>query len=280
MNAPPSPASTAPRTAPATRAWTSLLAALLLACAPPPTALDAGTATTAVDAAIPPRPGLALYDGLGVWADGLTALRTALDDTGSDVRVISAADLRAGALDQQAVLVMGGGWGWDQWQGLGDDGITAIRRFVLGGGGYLGICAGGYLASDDVVWEGSWVAYPLNLFNGTAEGPLAGLPAWPEAGTANVARVDGAHPLQASGALAVYYQGGGAFVPRDVEDVTPLLRYADGSLAALALETGAGRVVLSGVHLEITAPASGAPALSSDENLALLDAIVRWLSQR
>ncbi|MFH1811513.1 MAG: BPL-N domain-containing protein [Pseudomonadota bacterium] len=251
---------------------------MLLVCCAPATAQDASEDDAgARDGSIAVPTTIALYDGLGVWPDGFSALQGAIRSADLELRVVTAAEVRDGVLDDVAALVMGGGWAWDQWQGLGDDGISAIRRFVLAGGGYLGICAGAYLASDDVVWEGTWVAYPLNLFNGTAEGPVPGLPAWPDAGTAQVARVDGEHSLQASGTLAVYYQGGGAFVPRDPTEVVPLLRYADNSLAALALDAGHGRVVLTGVHLEMEQAASGAEALSGADNRALLDAILHWL---
>jgi len=63
-----------------------------------------------------------------------------------------------GVLDSYDIVVMPGGSGSAQARRLGDDGSQIIRDFVAGGGGYVGICAGAYLASSQYSWS-------LNLIN-------------------------------------------------------------------------------------------------------------------
>ena len=64
---------------------------------------------------------------------------------------LSAEDIRTGKLTLAAfdLIVQGGGSASKQGQALGDDGRENIRRFIRGGGGYIGICAGAYLAAAD-----------------------------------------------------------------------------------------------------------------------------------
>ena len=51
------------------------------------------------------------------------------------------------------VLIHPGGSGGGQARALGPERREAVRRFVADGGGYIGICAGSYLASADYEWS-------------------------------------------------------------------------------------------------------------------------------
>jgi glutamine amidotransferase-like uncharacterized protein len=62
---------------------------------------------------------------------------------------VTAEQIRAGVLKDFDVVVQGGGGSRAQAEELGKDGREAIRTFVHDGGGYLGICAGAYLAAAD-----------------------------------------------------------------------------------------------------------------------------------
>src|SRR5439155_12616093 len=66
---------------------------------------------------------------------------------------VTAADIRAGRLQDADVLVQPGGSGSKQAETLQPEGREAIRQFVKNGGGYVGICAGAYLASADYSWS-------------------------------------------------------------------------------------------------------------------------------
>lgn len=67
--------------------------------------------------------------------------------------IVSAEQIRAGRLKEADVLVQPGGSGSKQAEALKPEGREAIKQFVRGGGGYVGICAGAYLASADYTWS-------------------------------------------------------------------------------------------------------------------------------
>lgn len=60
------------------------------------------------------------------------------------------ANLNLGAYD---VLVFPGGSGAGQSKGIGEAGLKNVREFVQNGGGYVGICAGAYLACSNFTWS-------------------------------------------------------------------------------------------------------------------------------
>lgn len=69
------------------------------------------------------------------------------------IRKLMADDIRSGALAELDLLIHPGGSGSKQGLHLGKDGRTAVRDFVEQGGGFIGICAGAYLASADYDWS-------------------------------------------------------------------------------------------------------------------------------
>lgn len=66
---------------------------------------------------------------------------------------VTAQDVRDGKLRDFDVLIQPGGSGSKQAATLGPEGREAIRKFVDRGCGYIGICAGSYLASADYDWS-------------------------------------------------------------------------------------------------------------------------------
>ncbi len=61
--------------------------------------------------------------------------------------IITAEEIRAGALKKFDVVLFPGGSGSRQADELHNEGRQAVRQFVEEGGGYVGICAGAFLAS-------------------------------------------------------------------------------------------------------------------------------------
>ncbi len=62
---------------------------------------------------------------------------------------VTAEQIRQGVLSNFDVVAQGGGRASLQAQALGDEGKEKIREFLRKGGGYVGICAGAYLAASD-----------------------------------------------------------------------------------------------------------------------------------
>jgi N-formylglutamate amidohydrolase/glutamine amidotransferase-like uncharacterized protein len=96
---------------------------------------------------------------VGVYRDvgagrSMTALQRALGQfDGVAVQNLKADDIRAGKLADIDVLIHPGGSGSKQGKHLGEVGREEIRDFLREGGGFIGICAGAYLASADYDWS-------------------------------------------------------------------------------------------------------------------------------
>ena len=196
-------------------------------------------------------PRVALPEGPGIWPEGHAALEQLLTDADLAPAVAPIGSCITAA---PAVLVLGGGWAVDQRLALGEDGPQRLRDYVSEGGAVLAICAAAYLLADDVEWEGVHYPYDVDLFDGVAAGPLADLAPWPQQAPVELHGVRGPHPLQRGGSLRAVYFGGPRLRPHAPDEVWILLRYPDGTPAAVAITYGRGRVILCGPHLEFDQP--------------------------
>jgi len=98
---------------------------------------------------------VAVFEGDGV-GKSCTNLLTILDNSSKiqlKVSRVTTADILAGKLDGFDVLIHPGGSGSKQGNDLGEDGRQQVRQFVNQGGGFLGVCAGAYLATNDYTWS-------------------------------------------------------------------------------------------------------------------------------
>jgi len=97
---------------------------------------------------------VAMYVSAGVSGSGPDRLESILnDDAGFDLRRVCATDIRSGVLGQFDVVIFPGGSGSGQARSLKSEGREAVRNFIASGGGYMGICAGAYLASSGYDWS-------------------------------------------------------------------------------------------------------------------------------
>lgn len=95
-----------------------------------------------------------IYDSSEGISQGVKALRKFLvEDAGFVCRRLTPQEIQTGALTEIDVLIMPGGSGSAQAKNLGEAGSQAVRQFVRDGGGYVGICAGSYLASSYYSWS-------------------------------------------------------------------------------------------------------------------------------
>ena len=79
--------------------------------------------------------------------------RFLIPKNGFESTVISPEAIRKGDLKNFDVVIMPGGSGSGQAKALKPEGRAAVRTFVKNGGGYVGICAGAYLASSHYDWS-------------------------------------------------------------------------------------------------------------------------------
>ena len=96
----------------------------------------------------------AIYDDLGTSSGGARELDLALASfEGVVTRRVSSLDVNAGVLSQFDVVLHPGGSGSGQASSLGEAGRAKEIEFIRAGGGYLGVCAGGYLAACNYSWS-------------------------------------------------------------------------------------------------------------------------------
>jgi hypothetical protein len=97
---------------------------------------------------------VAIYDDEGGGGVGPKNIELCLGDSMKyKTQRVKAADIRSGILRNFDVVVQPGGSGSKQAKTLERSGVDSIRQFVRRGGGYLGICAGAYLATAEYEWS-------------------------------------------------------------------------------------------------------------------------------
>ncbi|MCH2160736.1 MAG: BPL-N domain-containing protein [Phycisphaerales bacterium] len=109
----------------------------------------------AVNALVDPkdtRPLIALYDGGGAGSAS-QGRRFESQLPGCRVERLGPEDVQAGCLDVFDAVIFPGGSGSGQARAIGESGRAKVRKFVQGGGGYIGVCAGAYLALDNYSWS-------------------------------------------------------------------------------------------------------------------------------
>ena len=96
---------------------------------------------------------VALYDAGGTGGVGAQRVGEQLGKQPNTIVVrVCGSDIRGGALDQFNVVIVPGGSGGKEAAAIGEDGRARTRKFVEDGGGYIGICAGAYLATSGFSW--------------------------------------------------------------------------------------------------------------------------------
>ncbi|MEJ2665934.1 MAG: BPL-N domain-containing protein [Deinococcales bacterium] len=199
-----------------------------------------------------PRP-ILVYSGEGTGAPTREGIQAFLSARGFAWEPVSAADITPSRLAAAPAFYVPGGWAWPYVRDVVPAGKAAVRQFVAAGGSYIGVCAGSYFAADVIRWQGRIIEYDLDLFAGTAAGPIDAIQPWKSWRTTELT-LEPDHPVNAGeGRLSALYWGGPAYRPHPANrDVSVLSRYAvTGEPAAIAQPYGRGTVLLMGCHLEI-----------------------------
>lgn len=173
---------------------------------------------------------VALYRAGGVHPAAFAAARALL--AGRDGFALTVAvpeDIQRGVLGEHDVVVFMGGSGTVQGRNLGDEGKQRVKDFVAGGGGYIGVCAGAYLAlqGEDQFHKLRMVA-GRNLTGDFWQRGIAGL------------------DVEAPGRprFKLFYANGPIFTPVEVHELTPYVGLASfvGEIYSAAKGTGPGEM--------------------------------------
>lgn len=200
-----------------------------------------------------------VYADQGVSAESLAQiLHTSKTYFGKkyNIRTIKAHEVIQGQWRKDASLfIMPGGADLPYLKALKGQGNQQIKAYVEDGGSYLGICAGGYYGSQNIVFaEGTPIEIKgqreLAFFHGTARGPaLAPYDINSNKG-ARAAHLTLSNHKEAT----VYYNGGSFYEANPMPpNTTVIARYADlpqQPAAIIKIKVGKGIAILSGVHFE------------------------------
>lgn len=97
---------------------------------------------------------VAIYDHSDGSAAGPQNLMQFLtEQEGFECQRVTPTEIQEGILKDFDVLIIPGGSGSLQSKKLEEAGLQQVRQFVKAGGGYVGICAGSYLASTQYSWS-------------------------------------------------------------------------------------------------------------------------------
>jgi predicted deacylase/glutamine amidotransferase-like uncharacterized protein len=117
-------------------------------------AMTSGSVNVLTDARESLRTRVAVYDADGTGGHGVENIeRIFASHPAYVLHHLGPVDVRAGVLDQFHVVIFPGGSGSKEAAALTKEGGRMVRRFVESGGGYVGICAGAFLATAKYEWS-------------------------------------------------------------------------------------------------------------------------------
>ena len=207
---------------------------------------------------------VALFDDAGSAGKGVPKVSEQLgaDPSSFAVTLLKGPQIGDGTLKKEAfdVVVFTGGSGSKQSKTIGEAGVAAVHEFVKDGGGYVGICAGAYLACEGFSWG-------VKVLDAKTASPK-----WQRGvGEVKLEFTDKGREILGfpTGQLDVRYANGPIYRPAesaDIPDFQPLAFFRTefakngspvgamvNSPALVAGEFGKGRVICSSPHPEQTA---------------------------
>lgn len=205
---------------------------------------------------------IAIYDGPGAGDAGVDNVEArALQIPGTKVTRLTPEQMGTADLSGRFdVVVFSGGSGSKQGNAIGESGRKNVREFIRNGGGYLGVCAGAYLACANYTWS-------LAIIDAKTISSK-----WQRGRTFLDLKLDPAgkdlYGPAASDPFKCRYANGPVFKPAgrdDIPDYTPVATFATeiaengtpagiqiGSPAQAMGSFGKGRVFISSPHSENT----------------------------
>ncbi len=180
-----------------------------------------------------------IYNGTSADADGVLQMEKAAEELGFEARFISRLANLPDQLEGASLFVIGGTSGntakiLDPLYDVSDD----LKAWIRGGGRYLGICGGAYIASRGSQWDDG---YEEGLALVDAES-FTYDPNYDDPQIITVTWQGTQRPI--------YYLNGPAFQAADLPGAEILARYSDTRVAAFISSLGSGKIALCGPHPE------------------------------
>ena len=151
-------------------------------------------------------------------------------------------NLNAESFKDAVIWIQPGGYASVAARALGNEGMDLIRNFVKDGGGYVGFCAGGFLATNII-------GTTRNKGLGIVEGKSAPYKAYRRRGIT----LENTKWLSPAGEQErqIYWEGGAYFKLPRTQTVEAMAWYQrTGQIASVKTHFGAGKVYVTGLHPE------------------------------
>jgi len=200
-------------------------------------------------------PVIGIYVDEGAAEACVTAARNMFQWMGYPTVMIDAADIGSGALDSLSLVYFPGGWAGPYQDSLGDERGRRLRQFIEAGGAYVGVCAGGFLATRGYFWidDQESTRNLLGIFPGRAAGPVDSIVPPPGIDMCRLDLAGEAHAITRGlpdTAWILYYTGPHFWPDSDLPIDTLATYSATGQVAIATCEYGQGRVCVIGPHPE------------------------------
>jgi glutamine amidotransferase-like uncharacterized protein len=202
-----------------------------------------------------------VFAGDGTWASEVSSIESILSSNGATYQEVSSAQLDAMSVDDIAkfgMMIFPGGAGGTEAGSLSAQTHANLRSAVQDRGvGYVGFCAGSFIAEAPAPAAGQDVSYGLGVVNG----PVLDYYYLENQGT------DIAMTLEtfADGTTADILWYGGPVTP----NTGVIAKYPDGNPAISEMWSGKGYVILSGVHPTATQAILSAVGMTSTDGVHL-----------
>jgi glutamine amidotransferase-like uncharacterized protein len=191
----------------------------------------------------------------GAWSGLLPGIYRAVEYAGYVPLAIRFSEINNGqlTLSNFKVAIFPGGYSYGYKTGITTTGGTNIKNFATSGGGVMGICAGSFYLTQNIVWEGKSYTY-LDLFKGTDTGALSDIASWPSYGLTTTYINDSVIGMTGVNQTQMYY-GGGYKTNLAASNATMVATYSysgqySGQANAIRFMYGSGHVLLIGTHPE------------------------------
>jgi glutamine amidotransferase-like uncharacterized protein len=200
-----------------------------------------------------------LFVGDGTWSSEVSSIKNILNSHGATYQTATSAELDAMTVDeiaQYGILIFPGGSGGTEADSLSSSAHANLREAVqVRGVGYVGFCAGAFIGEAPAPSKGGDVSYGL----GIVDGPVLDYYYLENQGT-DIAMTLLSFPDGSTQDILWY---GGPVTPSKAGGV--VAKYPDGNPAISQMFSGAGFVVLSGVHPTATSAILSALGVSSTD---------------
>jgi glutamine amidotransferase-like uncharacterized protein len=201
------------------------------------------------------EPDIALYSGQGCWQESALAFKKMSEWMGHTVKFIDADYINKEGLEDFKILCIPGGDVCQYAQEISLEGKKNIKKFIIGGGGYIGICGGACFAGGKFILQGEELPIrTLELYPSKSKALINEIGPIPRGGMIKVTIDDAMHPITKSeqDSMWIFYLGTPILFQNQDKNMAVLGRYSTGNEPMMIVfEYGEGRVFITGANLEI-----------------------------